>query len=203
MARPRKEPEEGAVDLDFDESVVISKSNSDDTSRMRKPNVRETMHQAREVDVRDNQEMRPDTEFRDMERGNGLTAPPPRAGYAQRWVNAGATPSDHNMWHSRMMDGWEPRSLTTIDDRFKNKYAPPGQTTVAGDFLFARGMILCEIPLEKLDRMVAADEKRTRDIARSQIADLARVVKDHKSYVVEDDNSSVSVGRGRRPATMA
>lgn len=203
MARPKKELEEGAVDLDFDESVIISKEDADDTSRMRKPNMRGSMHKDREVEARDNQELRPATEFRDMERGNKLTAPPPRKGFKQRWVNAGSTPTDHNMWHSRMMDGWEPRSLKTIPDMYHHKYAPPGQTTASGDFLYSRGMILCEMPEERLDQMIAAVDRKTQDIGRSQVADLARVAKDHNVKVVEDDKSSVSVGRGRRPATMA
>ena len=80
-----------------------------------------------------------------------LKAPPPRPGYAQRWVADGTDPTAHHSvqrnWFSKTRQGFAPRLPETIPPGLKHLY--PSMKLAGGqDAVRIAGMVLCEIPIE-------------------------------------------------------
>lgn len=103
-----------------------------------------------------------------------LVAPPPRAGYVQRWIRVGMWDKPDTKNQSRKLrQGWRPRPADTVPAEF---YAPTVDKGQFAGAIIIEGMLLCEMPVElyerhrdvvrdKIDRM---EEGIDRDLLRTQ-----------------------------------
>ena len=131
-------------------------------------------------------------------------APPPRAGFVQRWVrfeNRG-TPDKENVAKMVMRKGWKPRRVSTIKENINlptYKVKAPG----GGDdaILMIAGHVLCEMPVER-----AAELKRQQQHATQRFNDSVKMNylnEGHQGGVPVKYDSTEQVVLGRRPVPVA
>lgn len=128
---------------------------------------RESLHRAnssdRQLDSRDEIERDSElpTQYREAKR---LDAPPPRAGYVQRWVTFKQNSSeDQENFDSMLEEGWRPVRRSAVKKAHELAFSSNGRL---GQYYVKRGLILMEVP-EKLkiqrDRHFAGLNKRQNE----------------------------------------
>ena len=124
-----------------------------------------------------------------------LDAPPAREGFRQRWVATSilGEPVPHHTAR-RFREGWTPRPKDTIPQDF------PVPTIAHGDhkgFIGVEGMILCEMPEERVESRRRYFKQKTGDLNTYVENQLNKVEKAGGLTIEKDIESSYSRGPGR------
>lgn len=143
-----------------------------------------------------------DTELVDMEwrRPTALDAPPPRPGYVQRWVRMQqGSNKDMLNWSNKFREGYQPRDPATLPQEFRHL---KGSTEGLGGMIVVGGMVLCEIPEQ---RMVAKRKFIRGEVHKQELsvsAETDTVSREGAQIgakpIVREETHAVS--RGRRPS---
>jgi hypothetical protein len=77
-----------------------------------------------------------------------LDAPPARDGYTQRWVrfDTHEGPDNRNS-QNKSREGWTPRTLESVPEEYR--HFPTINRGSLGDVIFADGMVLCEMTIQR------------------------------------------------------
>lgn len=108
------------------------------------------VHETREAKMERPVDMHPEFDVSHAYNPTSLRAPPPRAGFMQRWVADGTNPTtakaDQLNWHGKARKGWVPRDPETVPADLRRLYPSQklhdGQTAIR-----VAGMVLCELPI--------------------------------------------------------
>lgn len=132
-----------------------------------------------------------------------LDAPPPREGFAQRWVRY-ATHDGEDLINvqTMMRKGWRPRAVESIPQAFKT--FPTTSHASMGDVFAVGGMVLCEMPEQLAMRIRRATRQRTQslNLAVTDETDRASRIGEARGYARIQRKERVSA-TGRRPALQA
>lgn len=172
----------------------------------RDSSMRGPMHETRESqsDSRNTPRMAiPDIEWRQP---LALDAPPPRPGYAQRWVRTtmrgGETDSQNMNYKQRI--GWQPRDPSTIPEGelFSTMSTQAGHS---GGVIRVGNLVLQEIPVELLKRQRRFNQNKAKAQEEATSAGIKRVSQEgqRQGYdpIVRDERTVATTGR--RPPTLA
>jgi hypothetical protein len=115
----------------------------------------------------------PREEEMEWKRPSMLEAPPPRAGFVQRWIRTsiGASADPKNV-SQRFREGWRPRSADSVP----RGYTPP--TILHGKFgevIGVEGNILCEMPIKMARQREAYYEGKTNQQTKAIEMDVHKV----------------------------
>lgn len=103
-----------------------------------------TMHRMHEGDS--DAPLHPGWNLNFMSRTN-LEAPPPRAGYEQRWIRCEFRDGhDHLNLQKQYRQGWQPRDPATIPEH--DRMYPVMKHSSGADCIYVGGMMLCERPIQ-------------------------------------------------------
>jgi hypothetical protein len=134
-----------------------------------------------------------------------LDAPPPRAGYVQRWVRASDVTGDNN-WSMQVRDGWVARNPSTVPHH-ATVYLPSKMST-GEDVIRVGSMILCEKPIDLHERREAVMARMTDDQQRASIQAAADAANDARKQGIggrlqaDVDDIQVVRGSGRPPTSL-
>lgn len=175
----------------------------DTADRHRDGRMRGTLHQTREASTAHP----PRHESADLawRRPMNLDAPPPRPGYAQRWIRAEfRSESDNLNWQSKMREGWRPRDPATVSEADQYFGFSPAQYNGTG-VIRVSGLILAEIEEYKLlakRRAVREQALRQEQSVAMETEKISRAgVQAGAPPIVREDRADVTTGR--RPPTLA
>lgn len=117
----------------------------------------------------------PREEDMDWKRPSNLEAPPPRAGYVQRWIRTmiGAV-NDPKNFNLRLREGWRPRPASTVPGGFTPPTIMHGNH---GEVIGIEGMILCEMPIRMARQRKAFYENKTAQQTEAIEMDVHKVEK--------------------------
>ena len=122
-----------------------------------------------------------------------LEAPPARPGMEQRWVSTSILGKDvphHTM--KRFREGWVPRAADTVPEDF------PVPTITHGQFVGAigiEGMILCEMPEEKISARKRYFRQKTKDLELFVDSSLGKTEREGGIPIDRIRRSEVTRGR--------
>jgi hypothetical protein len=93
-----------------------------------------------------------------------LDAPPPREGMHQHWVSTQILGEDipHHVT-KRLREGWAPRPADTVPKEFPVPTITQGQWE---GFIGVEGMLLCEMPVERVAARTRYFKKKTGELDR-------------------------------------
>lgn len=173
--------------------------------RLREPHVREQTHPARDAEIDARVLDRQEAEDYSWREPTNLDAPPPRPGYAQKWVRvAFRSEGDNINWNNRFRQGWTPRDPNTIPECANHYTIQPHQKH---NVVMVGGSVLCEMPVQKLQARKRWLENENNNLELSITAETDKMNKDARAAgvapIVREDKVSVTTGGRRRPATMA
>lgn len=98
-------------------------------------------------------------EIKPWEHAASLTAPPPRTGFAQRWIRVGSYGNDDPTNTARKFrEGWRPRPVESIPG---GHLLPSIQHGSWAGCVGIEGMVLCERPIALHQAQVTAVKERT------------------------------------------
>ena len=105
--------------------------------------------------------------------GGSLHVPfPPRPGYRHRWIRSSIKSKDDakNMSKS-LREGWHPRSADTVPPSYQMARIEHGRF---GGIIMVEGMVLCEMPVAKLNQRKQFIRNETDKKVKAIDADLKR-----------------------------
>lgn len=104
----------------------------------------------------------------DWRRPSNLEAPPPRAGFVQRWIRTGIgnTPDASNV-AKKLREGWKPRLASTVPSGFSPPTISHG---TLGEVIGVGELVLMEMPR----KTVLQRRKFYADITRKQMEGVDR-----------------------------
>lgn len=106
-------------------------------------------------------------------RPTSLDAPPARPGYRQKWVRVAMFgKEDATNWMRRLREGWVPRAVDSVPKAFP---VPTMQHGKFGDVIAVEGMVLCEMPAERVKQRNDHYAKRRADMTRAIEQELQQV----------------------------
>ena len=152
---------------------------------LRKTRQAEELHTSREEDSRADVWLPPST----------LNAPPEREGFRQRWIATSiqGTAQPHHVAR-RFNEGWVPRKADTVPEGFT---AP---TIGHGEFegcIMVEGMILCEMPIERVNARTRYFKKKTGELGDFTKAALSRTAASGGIPIDQEHTRSFTRGPGR------
>jgi len=130
----------------------------------------ESQHSSREAELR--QAIAP-RELEDEPWVNpaSLDAPKPRPGMKQRWIRTSTFEKvDVTNVNRKMREGWSPRKSDTVP---KNFHFPDSATGRFAGCIMVEGMLLCEMPVERVARRNAHYANETKKMTAAIDAQLA------------------------------
>jgi len=103
-------------------------------------------------------------------RPSSLDAPPPRNGFAQRWIRVGSFGKDDPTNTSRKFrEGWRPRPSSTVDPKYHSPNISQGKWAGC---IGVEGMILCEMPEKIREKRNAHYMAKTQKVTDAIATDL-------------------------------
>ena len=106
-----------------------------------------------------------DAEAKPWVRPTSLEAPPPRPGFAQRWVRVGLEGRDDPTNTSRKFrEGWKPRPATSVPPSYHSPTISHGKWAGC---IGVEGMLLCEMPESLRDKRNKHYADKTRHVTNS------------------------------------
>lgn len=115
----------------------------------------------------------PRDEVQDWKRASDLEAPPPRPGFAQRWIRtAVGGKNDPKNANKKLREGWKPRAASTCPRGFIAPTIAHGQF---GDVIGVEDMILCEMPVRMAKQRDDFYQERTNRQTDAVERDLHRI----------------------------
>ncbi len=161
-----------------------------------------TTREAEETRVDIRQEFNADHAFNPT----SLKAPPPRAGFKQRWVTDGTNPmaekSEQRNWFAKRRMGWQVRHPETVPEVLRDLY-PSSKLTDGTDAIRIAGSVLCEMPIQ-----VA---RQYRDAVQDRIQHQSKAIPESTEELRRRERAGVgplevtdqsSTYRGRRAASF-
>ena len=126
-----------------------------------------------------------------------LKAPPPRAGYVQRWVRVllGGQ-QDINASHSHM-EGWRPRT-EQLPDNFKPSNFRFGDVNSNVDYIQIGDLVLMEKPIARHKKRMAYYAKKDQQVV-SAVDEELNAVEHARHPIHRDRKTQVSGGRRDLP----
>lgn len=127
-----------------------------------------------------------------------LAAPPPRAGYEQRWIRIRlGEKDDPRNFQKKFREGWKPVSLKNVPVDFEPPTMAFGRF---GDVIAVSDLVLCERPQEiGLSRKAFFARKHARQLAAADRRHVDRVQRDgHRIAGGAKADLKTTVGRGSR-----
>lgn len=133
------------------------------------------LHPSRDHELHEENPVHP-VEYAILDDGTQLVAPPPRTGYRQKWVRVelGGLKDPLNYSKQIATRRWLPRPLDSIAPEYRSPYRSE-KTDGFGDVLSIRGMVLCEMPIERYRERVRAVEDKNRQLTASIDKDVKNV----------------------------
>ena len=119
-------------------------------------------------------------------RPSSLEAPPPRPGFAQRWIRIGSQGKDDPTNTSRKFrEGWKPRPAATVPASYHSPTIAHGKWAGC---VGVEGMILCEMPVKLRDKRNAHYEAKTQGITSAIETELQN--QSHPNMPIQQQRSS-------------
>jgi hypothetical protein len=169
--------------------------------------VHHSVHETREAQMTRLEDVHPEFDVNKTFNPTSLDAPPPRAGYTQRWITdatqPNATKSEKRNWFSKQRQGWSLRDPETVPMQLRHLYPAvklgDGQAAIA-----VAGMVLGEMPTKVAIQRQLAVGDRIKHLTKAVPESLEELERKGRRGVgplqVQDDARSF---RGRRPGVMA
>jgi hypothetical protein len=133
-------------------------------------------------------------------RPTSLDAPPPRTGYRQKWVRSSMFGrEDATNWMRRLREGWVPRDAGTVPENFP---VPTMQHGKFGNVIAVEGMVLCEMPAERVKQrnrksdMTAAIEQELQQASSRRHPGFGAIRKAERTQVVREVRAQDDEGTG-------
>lgn len=127
-----------------------------------------------------------------------LAAPEPRAGMSQRWIRVSIHGNDDPTNVAKAFkEGWVPRKADTVPD---GEHAPRISEGRWAGCIGVHGMILCEMPTQRVKQREAYFQRQANKLAQAVSHDLEK--QSHPGMPIEQKRVS-RVAVGRRPPVAA
>jgi hypothetical protein len=174
--------------------------------RERPPIMHHSVHATREAEA-DRVDLHPEFDANRTFNPTSLEAPPPRAGFAQRWITdatgPNATKSEKRNWFAKQRQGWSLRDPESVPPALRHLY--PSSKLSDGQIAIAvAGMVLGEIPLNVANERRLAVNDRIQHLSKSvpeSTQELAARARRGVGPLEVVDH--VNTYRGRQPGVMA
>ncbi len=176
------------------------------SERERPPIVRHSMHVTREA-LETRVDVHPEFDADRTFNPTSLVAPPPRNGFAQRWItdpySQHATKTEKRNWFSKQRQGYALRDPATVPPDLRHLY--PSTKLADGSVAIAvADSLLAEIPVRVAEQRRLAVNDRIKALSSKipeSTQELMRRGEGRFGPVEADDQHRTY--RGRNPATMA
>lgn len=173
------------IDTDIPVSAPTPKGHSMNTNTLAEERSRTPVHETRAYETWTDEAVHA-IEDAPWVPPTSLEAPPPRAGFVQRWIRVGMFGVDDPTNTARKTrEGWRPRSADSVPKGFHLPTISHGQWAGC---IGVEGSLLCEMPVQLADKKKAALKDKTDGITEALPTELQK--HSHSSMPITQERSS-------------